>query len=230
MSLRSPKELQRLSLCRISPPPRRIHSGPRAAPGPLLGRYTTHTRSVLDPPNCGTKDPAAAGELLGGKDWCSRYIPGPVGCHAADTPAAPAARARHATPVVATPARRRGCTRDPPQWARARDSPAPVSWTWLRLPPRLGGCRGCVRRKVRTSRAGGSRLAKSARGTGSVAHPPGVQVSQRPRERVIGVPGGGEYATPPRPSPPARRRQPLAAERPGHKDRVPAADASFSQA
>lgn len=70
-----------------------------------------HISSVPYPPNCGTKDPAAAGEL-GGKDWCSGYIPGPVGCHAADTPAAPAARARHATPVVATPARRRGCTQD----------------------------------------------------------------------------------------------------------------------
>lgn len=38
MSLRSPKELQRLGLCRISPPPRRIRSGPRAAPGPFPPR------------------------------------------------------------------------------------------------------------------------------------------------------------------------------------------------
>lgn len=122
---------------------------PRASrcPGPFPPRGHDPYSSVLDPPNCGTKDPAAAGEL-GGKDWCSRYIPGPVGCHAADTPAAPAARARHATPAVATPARRRGCTRDPPRGARAQDSPAPVSSTWLRLPPRLGGHRGCVRRRV----------------------------------------------------------------------------------
>lgn len=111
-------------------------------------------------------------------------------------------------------------------------------WTHRLREARLGsgGRRGYVRRRVRTARAGGSRLAKSARGTGSVAHPPGVRVSQRETEGASyrgAVGGGGTPRHPPRPHPtppPARRRQPLAAERPGHKDRVPAADASFSQA
>lgn len=96
--------------------------------------------------------------------------------------------------------RRQGATRHPccrdsretsrlhagpgPRGARAQDSPAPVSSTRLGLPPRLGGRRGCGRRRVRAAGAGGSRLAKSVRGTGSVEHPPGVRVSQRETEEA----------------------------------------------
>lgn len=124
--------------------------------------------------------------------------------------------------------RRQGATRHPscrdsretsrlhagpgPRGARAQDSPGLRSWTRLGLPPRLGGCRGCVRRRVRGAGAGGSRLAKSVRGTGSVEHPPGVRVSQRETEEASyrGAGWGWGYATtlspprPPSPLPPRR--------------------------
>lgn len=84
-------------------------------------------------------------------------------------------------------------------------------WTHRLREARLGsgGRRGYVRRRVRTARAGGSRLAKSARGTGSVAHPPGVRVSQRETEGASyrGAVGGGvRHDTLPAPTPPHPRR------------------------
>jgi hypothetical protein len=79
---------------------------------------------------------------------------------------------------------------------------------------------GCAPRRVRAARAGGALLAKSARGTGSVAHPPRVGVSQRETEgtsyRGAGGGGRGESATTPSriapPAPQRRRRQPLVAK------------------
>lgn len=199
------KEPRRPGPCRISPPPLRILSRPRAPPGPRGGNATRYSflPRTLQTSGSGQRSSAAAGER--GRTALVWQIntrgPRPPRC---PPPAARAARARHAIPAVATPGRRRICAPGPgPAGPRLRTHR--LRRVRLGSGSRLGSAaaRGCVRRKVRTVRAGGVRLAKSARGTGSVAHRPRVRVSQRPRERLIGAGvGGGCCDTLPLPRPP----------------------------
>lgn len=172
-----PKEPRRLGPCRTSPPPLRVLPRPRTAPWPSPPRERDPVLPpAQDPPDGGirTKSPAAAGERgrtapvrqVNTRGWRPPRCP---------PSSAPAARARHAIPAVAIPGRRRPCAPGP--------GPAGLGLRTHRLRrARLGSgsrldsaaARGCVRRSVRAARAGGARLAKSARGTCSVAHWPGV--------------------------------------------------------
>lgn len=163
-----------------------------------------------DPPDTGirTKKPGCRGRARPrGAGEAGKY-PRRAGRRAAHPPAVPAARARHAIPAVATPGRRRSCAPGP--------GPAGLALRTHRLRrarPGSGSLLGsaaawdCVRRRVRAVRAGGARLAKSARDTGSVAHRPRVRVSQRETEGASyrggewGVRRGGCRDTLPHPAP-----------------------------
>lgn len=140
-------------------------------------------------------------------------------------------------PLSRLPGRRRSCAPGP--------GPAGLALRTHRLRrarPGSGSLLGsaaawdCVRSRVRAVRAGGARLAKSARDTGSLAHRPRVRVSQRETEGASyrdgewGVRRRGCRDTLPHPAPRPRRRRRkrLAAGDTGHKDLVPGADPSFS--
>lgn len=174
------KEPRRRGPCRISPPPPPIPSRPRAGPGaPLPGGNAT--RSPLPPrtlraSGSGQRSPAAAGER---------------GRTAAGWPV----NKRRDRPAVTLPTlpgyRRQGATRHSPcrdsrETPQPRAGPGPrglglqthrLRRARLGSGSRLGSAaaRGCVGRGVRAVRAGGARLAKSAGGTGSVAHRPESQ-------------------------------------------------------
>lgn len=199
------KAPRRLGSCRTDPPPLCILSGPRAAPGsPAPEGRRPGTRSSSGPSR--RRDPDKETRLQRGA-WphgsgvAGKY-PGPAGRRAAHPPAARAAGARHAIPAVATPGRRRSRSPGP---GPARLGLQTHRLRRARLCPgsRRGSAatRGCVGLRVRAVGAGGARLAKSARGTGSVAHRPRVPVSHRETEGASSR-GGGRGRMPRHPPPP----------------------------
>lgn len=124
----------------------------------------------------------------------------------------------------ATPGSRRRPGPDPA--GPSADSPARAGSPRRGLRP--GSAATGLRRAQGPRRSGGRRPLGKVGGRHRLRRAPAPSPSEsgRPRERVIG--GGGGRCDTSHPAPQRRRGEPLAAETPGHKDRVPASDPSFS--